>query len=133
MRTPFAHAKSSPSLGPVIAATKKLWRQYHLTAVPALMSDPRHVPSAALGLHRGERLTYVYNFTDHWVCDLRLEAIVPLDPRRSYPVCTGGKRATPPEDCGGVWAYMQMVDRHHVPLQAMAAVATVLNRLLEVG
>jgi hypothetical protein len=31
MRTTSANAKSSPSLLPVIAATKKLWRQYHLT------------------------------------------------------------------------------------------------------
>ena len=54
-----------------------------------------------------------------------------MDPRRCYPVCTGGKRAGPPEDCGGVWAYLQMVDRHHVPLEAMAVVATVLTRLLK--
>ena len=91
--------------------------------------DPRHVPIAALGLHRGERFTYVYNFIDHWVCDLRLEAILPRDPCRFYPVCTGGKRAAPPEDYGGARAYLQMVDRHHVPLEAMAVVATVLNRL----
>jgi integrase/recombinase XerD len=31
MRTPSANAKSSPSLVPVIAATKKLWRHYYLT------------------------------------------------------------------------------------------------------
>ncbi|HZC00469.1 MAG TPA: integrase, partial [Gammaproteobacteria bacterium] len=31
MRTPSANTKSSPSLVPVITATKKLWRQYHLT------------------------------------------------------------------------------------------------------
>ena len=31
MRTTSANAKASPSLVPVIAATKKLWRQYHLT------------------------------------------------------------------------------------------------------
>jgi integrase/recombinase XerD len=31
MRTHSATAKSSPPLLPVIAATKKLWRQYHLT------------------------------------------------------------------------------------------------------
>lgn len=31
MRTTSAKTKSSPSLLPVIAATKKLWRQYHLT------------------------------------------------------------------------------------------------------
>jgi hypothetical protein len=56
---------------------------------------------------------------------------VPLDPRRVYPVCTGGKRAAPPEDCGGAWAYLQRVDRHHIPLEAMAVVARVLTRLLE--
>jgi hypothetical protein len=31
MRTTSANAKSPPSILPVIAATKKLWRQYHLT------------------------------------------------------------------------------------------------------
>lgn len=31
MRTTSANTKSSPNLVPVIAATKKLWRQYHLT------------------------------------------------------------------------------------------------------
>jgi Plasmid pRiA4b ORF-3-like protein len=98
---------------------------------PHLDIDARHVPLAMLRLHRGERFSYVYNFIDHWVCDLRLEAIVPLDPRHVYPVCTGGKRAAPPEDCGGPWAYLQRVDRHHVPLEAMATVATALEGLLK--
>jgi hypothetical protein len=93
--------------------------------------DARHVPLVALRLHRGEHFSYLYNFIDQWVCDLRLEAIVPLDSLRFYPVCTGGKRAAPPEDCGEAWAYLQLVDRRHVPLEAMAVVATVLNRLLE--
>ena len=61
--------------------------------------------------------------------DAHLQAIVPLDPRHLYPVCTGGKRAAPPEDCGGAWAYMQLVDRHHVPLEAMAVITTALERL----
>jgi Plasmid pRiA4b ORF-3-like protein len=98
---------------------------------PHIDVDARHVPLAALSLHRGERFRYVYNFIDHWVCDLRLEAMLPVDPRRRYPLCTGGKRAGPPEDCGGAWAYLQMVDHHHVPLEAMAVVARVLNRLLK--
>jgi hypothetical protein len=97
---------------------------------PHLDVDARHVPLAALRLHQGERCTYVYNFIDYWVCNLRLEAIVPLDPRRFYPVCRGGKRAAPPEDCGGAWAYLQRVDQHHIPLDAMATVATALERLL---
>jgi hypothetical protein len=31
----------------------------------------------------------------------------------------------------GAWAYLQMVDHHRVPLEAMAVVARVLNRLLK--
>jgi hypothetical protein len=98
---------------------------------PHLDRDARHVPLAALRLHQGERFSYVYNFIDHWVCDLRLEAIVPLDPRRVYPVCTGGERAGPPQDGGGAWAYLQRVDQHHLPLEAMAILATALERLLK--
>jgi hypothetical protein len=98
---------------------------------PSFEDDPRQVPLGQLRLHQGERFTYVYNFIDHWVCDLRLEAVRPLDSRDRYPVCLGGKRAAPPEDCGGAWAYLQMVDRHHIPLEAMAVVAVVLNRLLK--
>jgi Plasmid pRiA4b ORF-3-like protein len=98
---------------------------------PHFEDDPRHMPLGQLRLHRGERFPYVYNFIDHWVCDLRLEAVLPLDSGGHYPVCLGGKRAAPPEDCGGAWAYLQRLDRHHVPLEAMAVVARVLNRLLE--
>jgi hypothetical protein len=97
---------------------------------PSFDGDPRQVPFSTLRLHRGERFTYVYNFIDCWACALRLEAIVPLDPRRIYPVCTGGKRADPPEDCGGAWVYLQRIDRHHVPLEAMTVVARALDRLL---
>jgi Plasmid pRiA4b ORF-3-like protein len=98
---------------------------------PHIDGDARHLPLAALRLHQGERCTYVYHFIDDWVCDLRLEGIVPLDPRRVYPVCTGGKRAGPPEDGGGAWAYVQRVDQHHIPMEAMATLATALERLLK--
>ena len=100
---------------------------------PSFADDLRQVPLGSLHLHRGERFTYVDNFIDHWVCDLRLEAIRPVAPRRSYPVCTGGKRAAPPEDCGRTWAYLQRVDQHHLPLEAMATVATAIDRLLKAG
>jgi Plasmid pRiA4b ORF-3-like protein len=98
---------------------------------PSFEVDPRQVPLASLHLHRGERMTYVYNFIDHWVCDLRLEAMLPVDPRRGYPVCTGGKRAAPPEDWGGRWAYLQQADQRHIPLEAMATIATALERRLK--
>jgi hypothetical protein len=47
---------------------------------PSFDGDARHMLLAALRLHRGERFTYVDNFIDRWVCDLRLEAMLPVDP-----------------------------------------------------
>ena len=34
-----------------------------------------------------------------------MEQFLPLEARRKYPVCIGGQRAGPPEDCGGPQAY----------------------------
>jgi hypothetical protein len=49
---------------------------------------------------------YEYGFGDSWIHDLRLEAKLPVDPRKTYPVCVAGKCAAPPEDCGGPSAFM---------------------------
>jgi len=57
--------------------------------------------------------------------------MLPVDPRRGYPVCTGGKRAAPPEDCGGTWAYLQEAEQSHIPPEAMATIATALERRLK--
>jgi hypothetical protein len=83
-------------------------------------------------LHRGERFRYVYDFGAYWECDIRLEALLPLAPRRVYPVCLGGKRAAPPEDCRSAWGYMERLDHHrlYLPLEAMGVVAEAINTLL---
>jgi hypothetical protein len=59
-----------------------------------------------LKLRRLERFTYEYDFGDLWVHDLRIEDTLPLDPKGVYPVCIAGRRAAPPEDCGGPHAFM---------------------------
>ncbi|SRR5438094_897299 len=52
--------------------------------------------------------------------------------RRVYPVCIGGKRAAPPEDCRGAWGYLERLDHHRLypPLEAMGVVAEAINTLL---
>ena len=55
-------------------------------------ADTRHITLSAFGFRRGERFRYVYNYFARWQCDLRLEAVLPYDSKRFYPVCTGGKR-----------------------------------------
>ena len=39
-----------------------------------------------------------------------VEKVLPVAPEVDYPVCLAGKRACPPEDCGGIWGYAQLLE-----------------------
>jgi hypothetical protein len=39
-----------------------------------------------------------------------LEKIVTAEEGLVYPRCVDGKRACPPEDCGGVWGYGKLLE-----------------------
>jgi hypothetical protein len=72
--------------------------------------DPRRIKLSDLGLRVKEKFLYEYDFNDQWRHLIRVEAILPIEPSRFYPVCVSGKRAAPPEDCGGHWAFMERRD-----------------------
>ncbi len=57
----------------------------------------------------GLSFTYTYDFGDDWRHKIVVEKVVPADPSATYPACTGGRRARPPEDCGGVWGYERLL------------------------
>jgi hypothetical protein len=57
----------------------------------------------------GARLRYTYDFGDSWEHDLVVEEILPPD-AVPHAVCVAGRRAGPPEDCGGVWGYAELLD-----------------------
>lgn len=57
----------------------------------------------------GSSFTYTYDFGDNWRHKVTVEKVTPADPSVTYPVCTGGRRARPPEDCGGVWGYVNVL------------------------
>jgi len=52
-----------------------------------------------------QRLQYTYDFGDSWEHDILLEKILPAETGQHYPLCTAGKRTTPPEDVGGIPGY----------------------------
>ena len=56
-----------------------------------------------------EFLVYEYDFGDSWEHKILLEKILPYDSKIVLPVCLKGKRACPPEDCGGIWGYEELL------------------------
>ena len=56
------------------------------------------------------RFRYEYDFGDSWEHEILFEGCPDAEPNRKYPVCVEGKRACPPEDCGGVWGYADLLD-----------------------
>lgn len=56
-----------------------------------------------------DRIVYEYDFGDGWKHGIELEKILPADPKQRLPACLAGKRAAPPEDCGGPWAYGELL------------------------
>ncbi|MGH4015358.1 MAG: plasmid pRiA4b ORF-3 family protein [Pseudonocardiaceae bacterium] len=56
------------------------------------------------------KIRYTYDFGDDWEHDILVEKVLDRDETASYPRCTGGRRATPPEDCGGIWGYADLVE-----------------------
>jgi len=53
---------------------------------------------------------YEYDFGDSWKHEAIHEGILLREKEVKYPVCVGGARACPPEDCGGVPGYYRMLD-----------------------
>jgi len=53
---------------------------------------------------------YTYDFGDNWEHKIQLEKILPRDKNVGYPICIAGKRACPPEDCGGIWGYENFLE-----------------------
>lgn len=63
----------------------------------------------------GDRADYEYDFGDGWEHEVILERIAERVPGAKYPICSDGARACPPEDCGGVHGYEQMLAVLHDP------------------
>ena len=76
---------------------------------PALL-DERKYSVADLAPRARNIFGYIYDFGDDWVHRIRVKKVQPPEPGRKYPACTAGKRAAPPEDCGGIPGYEHLLE-----------------------
>ncbi len=70
----------------------------------------KRITLADLGLQSKMRFSYEYDMGDDWQHDILVEKIVDPEPGVRYPRCLTGKRACPPEDCGGIYGYDDVLD-----------------------
>jgi len=56
-----------------------------------------------------DSLVYEYDFGDGWEHKVLLEKILPFDETVKTPICIKGKLACPPEDCGGLYGYYDLL------------------------
>ncbi len=109
------------------------WDDYHLHQFK--VKDPKTEETATIGIpgeddadfgwvilpgweqsisdyfsENNETADYLYDFGDNWGHVVEFEKAIPRDEQQKYPRCVKGKRACPPEDCGGVRRYEDLVE-----------------------
>jgi len=96
------------------------WQNYHMHVFRAgevgYGPDPKgmlgHLEEAKVRLAdvagAGERIGYEYDFGDSWEHELLIEACTKAAAHQTYPACTAGEGACPPEDSGGFPGYQRL-------------------------
>lgn len=59
-------------------------------------------------LRKGSRIEYEYDFGDGWIHDI--VSLGKADPGTPVFRVSGGAMACPPEDCGGIWGYYELLE-----------------------
>lgn len=60
-------------------------------------------------------IDYTYDLGDNWEHSLTVDDVRPGDPGTGYPRFIGGERDCPPEDCGGISGFYEMLHARNDP------------------
>ncbi len=77
------------------------------------INNAHEVKLSQFGLREREKFSYEYDFFSNWKHQIRVEAILPDDNEQNYPLCTAGKGACPPENCGGVAGFITLRQKNN--------------------
>jgi hypothetical protein len=73
--------------------------------------DTKKMPLRELLPEEKARINYIYDFGDDWDHTITLEKkLSPEEAPQQVPKCIGGRRNCPPEDCGGLPGYEEMLE-----------------------
>jgi Plasmid pRiA4b ORF-3-like protein len=73
------------------------------------IKDEARVRLSEVLLREKESMLYEYDFGDSWTHQIVLEKVVAPPADVKAPQCIAGARACPPEDCGGVFGYAELL------------------------
>jgi hypothetical protein len=76
----------------------------------AEMKSARRMKLNQVASAEKDTFIYEYDFGDCWDHQILVEKILPAAVGVRYPLCLVGKRACPPEDCGGIWGYAELLE-----------------------
>ncbi|MEV0730487.1 plasmid pRiA4b ORF-3 family protein [Polymorphospora sp. NPDC050346] len=98
------------------------WENYHMWmfenatgryGIPDRELDIRSAATRKIrdvAARKGSRLDYTYDFGDNWEHSIVVEEVRATEAGISYPRCLAGRRTAPPEDCGGIWGYEDLIE-----------------------
>jgi len=61
-------------------------------------------------IEKGQKALYTYDFGDYWEHEIEIVDVLKKEKGIRYPKCLDGRRNGPPEDCGGIPGYEDVID-----------------------
>ena len=74
------------------------------------VENERNIRLSSVLRRLGAKLIYTYDFGDNWKHAIVLEKLLPLLPDMTSPICIDGSLACPPDDCGGIPGFYELLD-----------------------
>ena len=92
---------------------------------PDDLADANLITADSLLSKVGMKFYYLYDFGDSWQHTIEVEELSATNENFENPVCLGGEQNCPPEDCGGIPGFYNMLtilkDKTHLEFPDMYA------------